>query len=113
MGLMYLQIWAPAPRDHSRAPADLYQTQAQWFLEQGVTHFLVETLSGDEGLPELAGWLKEKKSGCVSYGFPFAVDHSGMNQRRTFGSASCIALHRNWLGWMQWALTVFLAPAIC
>ena len=29
----------PRPRDHSRAPADLYQTQAQWFLEQGVTHF--------------------------------------------------------------------------
>ena len=75
----------PAPRDHSRAPADLYQTQAQWFLEQGVTHFLVETLSGDEGLPELAGWLKEKNPDAFLM-VSFAVDHSGMTSAGRLGS---------------------------
>ena len=75
----------PAPRDHSRAPADLYQTQAQWFLEQGVTHFLVETLSGDEGLPELAGWLKGKNPDAFLM-VSFAVAHSGMTSAGRLGS---------------------------
>ena len=29
----------PAPLDRSRTPAEVYQTQAQWFLDLGVTHF--------------------------------------------------------------------------
>ena len=97
----------PAPRDHSRAPADLYQTQAQWFLEQGVTHFLVETLSGDEGLPELAGWLKEKNPDAFLM-VSFAVDHSGMTSAGRLGSE----LYR-FASELAGALTVFLAPAIC
>ena len=46
----------PAPEDSGRARA--YQLQADWFLEAGVRHFLLETLPSDEGVPELARHLK-------------------------------------------------------
>ena len=36
----------------------------------------METLSDDEGIPELARWLKEKNPGCVLM-VSFAVDHMG------------------------------------
>ena len=75
----------PAPRDHSRPPADVYQTQAQWFLEQGVTHFLVETLSDDEGIPELAAWLKKTCPNAFLM-ISFAVDHDGLTRAGCLGS---------------------------
>ena len=75
----------PAPRDHRRISADVYQTQAQWFLEQGVTHFLVETLSDDEGIPELANWLKEKCPDAFLM-VSFAVDHGGLTRAGRLGS---------------------------
>ena len=50
----------PAPKDAPLSPADNYCRQADWFLEQGIRHFLVETLPSDEGIPELARHLKAR-----------------------------------------------------
>ena len=48
----------PAPSGKSLTPADTYRRQADLFLAQGLTHFLVETLPTDEGIPEFARYLK-------------------------------------------------------
>ena len=48
----------PAPQN--RPMAETYLQQAKWFLEEGAEHFLVETLSTDEGIRELAEFLKRK-----------------------------------------------------
>ena len=50
----------PAPQGKDTSPAELYRRQADLFLAQGMTCFLVETLSTDEGIPELARYLKER-----------------------------------------------------
>ena len=50
----------PVPTGRKRSPGQLYCLQAEWFLQQGLTCFLVETLSTDEGIAELAQWLKER-----------------------------------------------------
>ncbi len=75
----------PAPLDHSRTPAEVYQMQAQWFLAQGVTHFLVETLSNDQGIPELACWLKEQCPEAFLM-VSFAVGHDGLTRAGYLGS---------------------------
>ena len=41
-------------------PAEIYCRQAELFLARGVTHFLLETLPSDEGVADLAGWLKQR-----------------------------------------------------
>ena len=48
----------PAPAGTRLTPADTYRRQADLFLAQGLTHFLVETLPTDEGIPEFARYLK-------------------------------------------------------
>lgn len=48
----------PAPEGGSISRAENYMHQAELFLAQGIRHFLVETLSSDEGVPELARYLK-------------------------------------------------------
>lgn len=50
----------PAPEDSILSPADNYCRQADWFLDQGICHFLVETLPSDDGIPELARHLKTR-----------------------------------------------------
>jgi homocysteine S-methyltransferase len=50
----------PAPQGGSLSPAENYCRQADRFLSQGLTHFLVETLPSDEGIPELARYLKAR-----------------------------------------------------
>lgn len=39
-------------------PAAIYLAQAQLFLSQGITHFLLETLSSDQGVADFARQLK-------------------------------------------------------
>lgn len=41
-------------------PAETYRREVDLFLKQGVTHFLAETLPSDEGIAELARYLKER-----------------------------------------------------
>ena len=48
----------PAPAGTRLTPADTYRRQTDLFLAQGLTHFLVETLPTDEGIPEFARYLK-------------------------------------------------------
>lgn len=48
----------PAPQGSEVSPADVYCQQADLFLEQGITHFLVETLATDAGIGEFARYLK-------------------------------------------------------
>ncbi len=50
----------PAPREGALSPGAHYRRQAEAFLAQGITCFLVETLPTDEGVPELARFLKER-----------------------------------------------------
>lgn len=75
----------PAPQSQSRTPAEVYCMQAQWFLDQGVTHFLAETLSEDEGIPELARWLKEHCPEAYLM-VSFAVGHDGLTRTGRVGS---------------------------
>lgn len=50
----------PAPEDSTLSPGDNYCRQADWFLDRGIRHFLVETLPSDDGIPELARHLKAR-----------------------------------------------------
>lgn len=50
----------PVPLGKSISPEEGYCRQAEVFLSQGITHFLAETLPTDEGIPELARYLKER-----------------------------------------------------
>ena len=48
----------PAPEGCALSRGDIYCRQADIFLEQGISNFLIETLPSDEGIPELAMHLK-------------------------------------------------------
>ena len=50
----------PVPQSAALPPAENFRRQADWFLSCGVKHFLVETLSTDAGISELASYLKER-----------------------------------------------------
>jgi len=60
-------------------PAELYCRQAELFLSRGITHFLLETLSTDEGVGELARWLKQRCPEAYLI-VSFAVDPSGITR---------------------------------
>ena len=75
----------PAPRGHSRSPADVYRMQAQWFLAQGVTHFLMETLTDSDGIPEFARWLKAERPDAFLI-VSFAVGRDGLTRAGCLGS---------------------------
>jgi len=74
----------PAPLSHSRSAEEIYQLQAQWFFQQGITHFLVETLSVDEGIAQFARWLKETCPEAFLL-VSFAVDHDGVTRTGHLG----------------------------
>lgn len=74
----------PAPQGKELSPADNYCRQADLFLQQGLTHFLLETLPADDGVPQLARYLKERCPQAyliVSY----AVDFSGVTREGRMG----------------------------
>jgi len=48
----------PAPLGMRVTPAQTFKQQMDWFLQQGLTGFLLETLSSDEGIKEAAQYLK-------------------------------------------------------
>lgn len=75
----------PAPRGHSRSPADVYRMQARWFLAQGVTHFLMETLTDNDGIPEFARWLKAERPDAFLI-VSFAVGRDGLTRAGCLGS---------------------------
>lgn len=67
----------PAPAGSNRA--GICRKQAELFLAQGVRHFLVETLSSDEGIPELARYIKDKCPDAFLI-VSFAVAFDGITQ---------------------------------
>lgn len=75
----------PAPEGKALSQAENYRRQAELFLQQGVTHFLAETLPSDEGIPELARYLKER---CPSSFLivSFAVGYDGITREGRLGS---------------------------
>ena len=50
----------PAPEDSPLSPGGNYCRQADWFLDHGIRHFLVETLPSDGGIPQLSRHLKAR-----------------------------------------------------
>ena len=67
-------------------PGEIYVRQARRFLACGVTHFLAETLASDDGIRELADFLRESCPGAfllVSY----AVGADGMTREGNPGRA--------------------------
>ena len=76
----------PAPDGGARTPAECFIRQANLFLDEGITHFLVETLSTTDGIAEFA---KHVKSRCpeafiiVSY----AVGYDGVSRDGVLGQA--------------------------
>lgn len=76
----------PAPEGKGWSRGELYCKQADWFLGQGLTCFLAETLPSDEGIPELARYLKEKCPDSFLI-VSFAVGYDGVTRDGQPGSA--------------------------
>ena len=75
----------PAPQGRALSPGENYCRQADLFLEQGVTCFLAETLSSDEGVPELARHLKARCPEAFLI-VSFAVGYDGITRDGCLGS---------------------------
>ncbi|MDE6260501.1 MAG: bifunctional homocysteine S-methyltransferase/methylenetetrahydrofolate reductase [Oscillospiraceae bacterium] len=76
----------PAPQEGAQSPGECYRQQAEVFLDQGLTHFVVETLSSDEGIPELARYIKERCPEAFLL-VSFAVGADGMTREGLPGRA--------------------------
>ena len=50
----------PAPLGMRITPAQTFIRQMDWFLQEGLTCFLLETLTSDEGVAQAAAYLKEQ-----------------------------------------------------
>lgn len=74
----------PVPQEHTARSPQIFIRQGEWFLAQGITHFLMETLSVDDGVADFAHWLK---STCPEAFLlvSFAVDHSGVTSAGRLG----------------------------
>ena len=76
----------PAPESSPVSPARWYCRLAERFLEEGVQHFLLETLPSDAGVAEFAAWLKERcPEGYLMVSF--AVDFDGITREGRTGAA--------------------------
>lgn len=75
----------PAPREAALSPAGIYCRQTDVFLAQGLTHFLLETLPTDEGVPELARYLRERCPGAFLL-VSFAADSGGTTREGLHGA---------------------------
>ena len=76
----------PAPDGGAFSPAESFIRQADLFLDEGLTHFLVETLSTDDGIAELAQHIKRRCPEAfliVSY----AVGYDGVTRDGILGQA--------------------------
>lgn len=74
----------PAPEDTMISRAENYQTQADYFLKQGIENFLLETLLTDDGIPEFARYLKAKCPNAFLI-ISFAVSFDGSTREGFLG----------------------------
>ena len=65
-------------------PAEVYCREADVFLSEGLTHFLVETLPTDEGIPALAAYLKARCPEAFLI-VSFAVGYDGVTREGIMG----------------------------
>lgn len=84
----------PAPREGGTAPGSFYRRQADVFLAQGLTHFIVETLPTDEGVAELARHLKAlcpEAFLLVSFAVaPDGITRDGLSGRTLFARTAAL-----------------------
>lgn len=84
----------PAPAGEEGSRANIYLRQADLFLAQGVRCFLAETLSSNEGIPELARYLRKRCPGAfliVSFAVTFdGITQEGCDGRELFRKASAL-----------------------
>ena len=85
-GALVFADLGPIPGDSPRSPGELFLRQAERFVEAGVTHFLVETLSSDEGVAELAAWLEARCPDALLI-VSFAVGPDGFTREGLPGRA--------------------------
>ena len=85
-GALVFADLGPIPGDSPRSPGELFLRQAERFVEAGVTHFLVETLSSDEGVAELAAWLEARCPDALLI-VSFAVGADGFTREGLPGRA--------------------------
>lgn len=80
----------PAPAGNRK----VYQKQADWFLQAGIRHFLLETLPSDEGVPELARHLKARCPDAfliVSYAVAYdGCTREGFSGRELFRNTAAL-----------------------
>ena len=92
-GALVFADLGPAPREET-APAEHYRRLAELFLAQGLTHFIAETLPSDEGIPELARFLKKRCPEAfllVSFAVaPDGVTREGLSGRALFERAAAL-----------------------
>lgn len=85
----------PAPREKTLSAAENYCRQADVFLRQGLTHFLAETLAADDGIPELARYLKARCPQAyliVSYAVGYdGITREGCQGRDLFRRTAALA----------------------
>lgn len=84
----------PAPAGKEGRRAEIYIRQTDLFLSQGIRHFLVETLSSDEGIPALARHLKLRCPGAfliVSFAVAFdGITREGYSGQELFRRTSAL-----------------------
>lgn len=78
----------PAPEGGTLSRGEVYRREAELFLAQGADCFLLETLPSDDGVAELAQYLKERRPGAfllVSFAVaPDGVTWEGLSGRTLF-----------------------------
>ncbi len=75
----------PAPGEKEVSPGENYKWQIDRFLENGLTHFLLETLPSDDGVQEAAQYLKT----CCPEAYlivSFAVGYDGVTREGCLGA---------------------------
>lgn len=84
----------PAPLGTRYSPGENYILQAERFVSSGINCFLLETLSSDAGVAELAQWLKERLPDSfliVSYAVgPDGYTHEGHTGRELIEKSCAI-----------------------
>ena len=89
--------------------AERYRLPVDCFLEQGVRHFLFETLDNIEGLDEITEYIKQKQPEAFII-VSFAVSPEGLTRSGCYGRSLYQKMYRRS---MHLALIVFPVLSIC
>ena len=76
----------PAPDGGAFSPAECYIRQAELFLDEGITHFLVETLSTDDGIADFARHVRRRCPEAFII-ISYAVGYDGVTRDGILGQA--------------------------